>query len=131
MPYIEQGERDYSFQFCFGEKSEILNNASRIAQHFNMAPMVLSFYPTGVGEIPESPVRIKDNDIINVTAFKKADLGEGYILRLFNPTENARKATVCFEDSEISVEFGKFEIKTLRFENNGITETDLMEGLLN
>lgn len=131
MPYIEQGERDYSFQFCFGEKSEILNNASRIAQHFNMAPMVLSFYPTGVGEIPESPVRIKDNDIINVTAFKKADLGEGYILRLFNPTENAQKATVCFEDSEISVEFGKFEIKTLRFENNGITETDLMEGLLN
>ncbi len=130
MPYIEQGERDFSFEFCFGERAEILANASRIAQHFNVAPMVLSFYPTGVGELPSAPISITDNDIINITAFKKAENTDDYIIRLFNPTEDLQKATLTYFDNSIKVDFGAFEIKTLKCNFDGIIETQLMEDII-
>ena len=130
MPYIEQGERDFSFEFCFGERTEILNDASRIAQHFNVTPMVLSFYPTGVGELPSSPISIKDNDVINITAFKKAENTDDYIIRLFNPTENKQNAKLTYFNNSIEVEFTPFEIKTFKCNIDSITETQLMEDII-
>ncbi len=130
MPYIEQGERDFSFEFCFGNKKEILNNASRISQHFNVSPMVLSFYPTGAGKSISSPISITDNDIINITAFKKAENTEDYIIRLFNPTEDEQNATLKYFDNSAEVKFGAFEIKTLKCNNYGISETQLMEDII-
>lgn len=130
MPYIEQGERDFSFEFCFGERSDILNIASRTAQYFNVAPMVLSFYPTGVGELPCSPVRISDNDIINITAFKKAENTDDYIIRLFNPTDETQNAILEYFNNSVKLVFNAFEIKTLRCNCEGITETQLMEDII-
>ncbi len=130
MPYIEQGERDFSFEFCFGERDLLLNNASRIAQHFNVAPMVLSFYPTGVGELPCAPISISENDIVNITAFKKAENTDDYIIRLFNPTENEQSARLTYFGNSTSVHFGAFEIKTLKCNNDGISETQLMEDII-
>ena len=130
MPYIEQGERDYAFLFLAGDSEEILNTASRKAQEFNMQPMALSFYPTGTGIAPASPVKLDNTDIINITAFKKSENGNGYVIRLFNPTNKANGCTLSFYDVSTSVDFGPFEIKTLRCSDNAITEIDLMEELL-
>ena len=94
-----------------------------------MKPMALSFYPTGIGKIPAAPLKLTDTDCITVNAFKKADVGEGYIIRLFNPTETDKTCKLCFYDKETTVSFGKYEIKTIRFDGN-FSETDLMEGLL-
>ena len=130
MPYIEQGERDFSFRFVFGRREDVLNRASRLGQHFNMKPMVLSFYPTGRGQLPGSPVSLEETDIVNITAFKQAQDGEGWIVRLFNPTEQHRTAKLRFENAVEEVAFGPFEIKTLRCSGGEIVGTDLMEGLL-
>ena len=130
MPYIEQGERDFSFKFCVGKAQDIRPHASRIAHHFNMKPMALSFYPTGVGEVPKSPLRLVDSDVITITAFKKSEDKNGYIIRLFNPTETAQECTLSFFDASTRVQFGAYEIKTIRFEDNTFSETDLMEGIL-
>ena len=92
--------------------------------------MVLSFYPTGVGEKPQTPVLLKDNGIVTIEAFKKADCGDGYILRLFNPTEKKQTAVVQVYGAEATVEFEKFEIKTLRYEAGTLREDSLMEGIL-
>ena len=130
MPYIEQGERDFSFEFCFGDKADILNNASRIAQHFNVQPMVLSFYPTGEGCLPDAPIRIADNDIINITTFKKAENADDYIIRLFNPTEDKQTATLRFKNHITSVDFCAYEIKTFKCNNSEIAETQLLEDIV-
>lgn len=130
-PHIEQGERDYSFKLDFGDRASILNSASRFAQHFNVKPMALSFYPSGIGNKPQAPVLIINNDIINIAAFKKAEIGDGYIVRLFNPVEAEQKATLKVENSEYDIRLGAFEIKTFRYSNGNITETDLLENLLN
>ena len=95
-----------------------------------MQPMVYSFYPTGVGEKPVSPLSLSGNDVIECSTFKAADVGEGYIIRLFNPTDKNQSCEVCFMGKSTRVDFGKFEIKTLRATDKGICETDLLEGLL-
>ena len=129
MPYIEQGERDFSFKFEIGSEKELLDSTPRSARHFNMQPMVYSFYPTGVGEKPKSPLTL-DGGIIECTTFKKAEHGEGYIIRLFNPTSENQSAKVTFFGKEMNVDFGMYEIKTLRATDKGLEETDLLEGLL-
>lgn len=130
MPYIEQGERDFAFKFCVGKTCDIRPHAARIAQHFNMKPMALSFYPTGTKEIPVSPVRLFDTDIITINALKKSEDKNGYIIRLFNPSDSEQSCTLSFFDAKTSVKFGAYEIKTLRFSDGAFTETDLMEGLI-
>ncbi len=130
MPYIEQGERDFSFLFTVGKNEAIKPLVSRKAQHFNMKPMALSFYPTGVGCLPQSPLKLNDTDVITINAFKKADCGDGYIIRLFNPTPNAQSCKLSFYDTETELQFGKYEIKTIRYSGGKLTEDSLMEGLI-
>ncbi|MBR2022029.1 MAG: alpha-mannosidase [Clostridia bacterium] len=130
MPYIEQGERDFSFRFELGTEKEILDTAARSARHFNMPPMVYSFYPTGVGEKPVSPMEITESEIVECTTLKMADNGDGYIIRLFNPTAEKQSCKVTFMGKSVNVNFGIYEIKTLRATKEKIFETDLLEGLL-
>lgn len=130
MPYIEQGERDFSFLFSVGKSNSIRPIAARKAQHFNMKPMALSFYPTGIGTQPCSPLKLLNTDCITVNAFKKADCGDGYIIRLFNPTDKKQSCTLAFYGAETSLHFGKYEIKTVRFDGKEFSETNLMEGLV-
>ncbi|MBE6810989.1 MAG: alpha-mannosidase [Ruminococcaceae bacterium] len=130
MPYIEQGERDFSFLFSVGKSNIVRPLAARKAQHFNMKPMTLSFYPTGIGTIPKSPLKLSNTDCVTINAFKKADNGEGYIIRLFNPTEKSQNCILHFYDAQMEIQFGKYEIKTIRFDGKSFTETNLMEGLV-
>ncbi|MBR5472561.1 MAG: alpha-mannosidase [Clostridia bacterium] len=130
MPYIDQGERDFSFMFTVGKTDEIKPRIARKAQHFNMRPMALSFYPTGIGKIPASPLKLLGTDCITINAFKKADVGEGYIIRLFNPTATKQSCNLAFYDTKTSVDFGAYEIKTIRFDGKNFSETNLMEGLI-
>ena len=129
MPYIEQGERDFSFCLEIGDRKTVLDEAPRKALQFNMAPMVLSFYPTGIGEKPASPMKLSDG-VITVNTFKKAENGEGYIVRLFNPTEDNQTCTLELCGAKADISFGKFEIKTYRFADGKLTESNLMENLL-
>ena len=130
MPYIEQGERDFSFRVAVGVRGEMLDAAPRMAQHFNRAPMTLSFYPTGVGTKPASPVALTGNGVVTFETFKKAEHGEGSILRLFNPTEKPQSAILSVFGKELVLTFGPYEIKTVRADGSVLAEDDLMEGLL-
>ena len=126
MPYIEQGERDFSFTFDFGGKQELMDKAARSALSFNVQPMIYSFYPTGKGEMPQCPVRLEDTEIITMNAFKKAEDGEGYLVRLFNPTEETQTAKLYVLGAEKELSFGKYEIKTVRCSSEEIIETGLI-----
>ena len=131
LPYIEQGERDFKFKFDFGKKNEVVDKSSRIAQQFNMKPMALSLYPTGVGVKTEAPFELSGTSVINVVAMKKATIGEGIIVRLFNPTDSEQIATFRYKNHIHNISFSRFEVVTLRCSENCIDQVDLLEGLLN
>lgn len=123
LPHIEQGERDFSFIFDIGKKDSILDSAPRKAQEFSMQPMLLSLYPAEKGELHTAPVTIEDNNIITLTAFKKAENGNGYVLRLFNPVDRPQTAKINVADAYTELCFGRFEIKTIKYENGKLTES--------
>lgn len=125
--YMEQGERDFSFGFSFGEKENMLNTAARFARHFNIKPFAVSVYPTGGGEKCASPLELTNSDIIEITAFKKSEDGNAYTARLFNPTNAPQVATLRFKTATASVTFTPYEIKTLALKDEGISETDLLQ----
>lgn len=130
MPYIDQGERDFSFMFSVGKKDELKPCVARKAQHFNMKPMALSFYPTGIGKLPQSPVKLLNTDVITLNTLKKAEKDDGYVIRLFNPTESEQNCRLSFYHAEITLQFGAYEIKTVKYDGEKLYETGLMEGII-
>lgn len=130
VSYIDQGERSFEFQFKIGAKEELLHTAARTAQQFNMRPMLLSFYPKAGGNRPTAPVLIQENDCVQMTAFKQAEDGKGYIMRLFNPTESVQRAVVVMKDNKTEVMFGAFEIKTFIWKNGILKECSIDEKMI-
>jgi alpha-mannosidase len=127
----EQGERQFRFWFRAGAADAVLGNIDRVALSHNEKPFVLSFYPTGVGTKPAFPLVQLDGDAVLMTAFKRAENGGAYVIRLFEPTGTARVARLRVPslnvDSELSL--SPFEIKTFLLDPaaGALTECDLME----
>lgn len=132
-PRIDQGERLYDFCINAGTHDERLESVGREALSFNEKPYALSFFPSGAGNKPLSLVELSDK-AVELTAFKKSEASEGYIIRLFEPTGKARDISISLLSGRFRAElhFTAFEIKTLKFNavTGEICETDLMEKVL-
>lgn len=133
-PFIDQGEHDFTFVFSAGNSDERLEKIEREASVFAEEPMALSFFPTGCKEEKENsikPFAVLSDDVITLAAFKKAERGVGFILRLFNPTDKERKTTLTMPAIKIKEEFtlSPYEIATYRINprNRDVTKTTLVE----
>jgi alpha-mannosidase len=131
-PRIDQGERLYHFWINGGPVGERLAAIDREALVKNEKPFALSFFPHGGGTRPQ-PGFVLSDDVVLVAAFKQAEDGVGYILRLFEPTGQAHATTVSIPSLDLTadVALGGFEIKTLYLDPQAKTliETDLMESI--
>lgn len=129
-PRIDQGERLFTFWLNAGPAGERLEQVEREALVRNEKPMALSFYPAGLGEIPAPGITLSDTCVV-MTAFKQAEQGNGFILRLFEPTGTARTTTVSIPvlNLEETVALNAYEIKSLRLSSDGkrLQEVDLLE----
>jgi len=128
-PRIDQGERLYRFWFNAGPLGGRLAAVGREALAKNEVPFALSFFPHGGGTQPKPGLMLSD-DVIQLAAFKQAEDGRGFVIRLFEPTGQARRTTLSVPslDLAVDVEVGSFEIKTLRLDPQvgTITEADLL-----
>jgi alpha-mannosidase len=77
--------------------------------------MALSFFPNGGGKLPGPSVTLSDA-VVQVTAVKQAEDGEGLIVRLFEPTGQPRETTVSLPFAGLSkaVSLKGFEVRTLK-----------------
>ena len=129
-PRIDQGERLFKFWINGGKAAERLNSIDREALVKNEKPMAVQFSPSGIGTKPQA-FAVLDDDCVPMTAAKPAEDGDGYIIRLFEPTGTARSVTLLLPlfGIERKVELSPFEIKTLRVDPNThiVVETDLLE----
>lgn len=130
LPRIDQGERLYSFWINGGDVSDRRLNIDREALLLNEKPYALSFFPSGNGTKTEMAICV-ENETIILTAMKKSEDGEEYIIRLFNPTNETKNTVVKLPVLNISqeVSFGAYEIKTLRSKADKamLLEVGLME----
>jgi len=129
-PYTDQGEHIFRFKFAAGTPQEIIETAPRKAQEFNEGVVALSFYPTGTGVKPAQGLRLAGSDAIQLTAFKKAEVGDGWIVRLFNCASVTNHCILYGLGASINLSLKPYEILTLRFTGGKFTFCDLMEDLL-
>lgn len=129
-PRIDQGERQFRIWVQGGPKAVRLDAVDREALVRNEKPMAVSFCPSGLGDNPAPGVLLSD-DVVLIAAFKRAEDGDGYILRLFEPTGEPRETTVSIPVVGVQeiVKLSAFEIKSLRLKDGAkaFIETDLTE----
>jgi alpha-mannosidase len=115
LPRMDQGERSYTFWLNGGERDGRRKSVDREALVHNERPYALSFFPSGDGDKPESFLILED-DSIQLSAFKQEEEGDGFILRLFEPTGLGGATTICIPSFGIrhGVSLNGFEIKTFR-----------------
>ena len=133
MERMEQGERLFRFWFNAGTISERLKRVDREALVCNEKPMALSFFPPGGGSKPR-PMVVLSDDVVQITAIKKAEKNSDIIVRLFEPTGRVRSTVLelPFIGKKVKLKLNGFEIKTLRINprTKKIREVDLIERLL-
>lgn len=121
-PRIDQGERQYTFWLNAGPLEERRSLIDREADACNERPYALSFFPSGDGEKRDSFIQLEEGTV-QLSAFKKEERGEGYILRLFEPTGQAQTTYIAIPSLGIrqEVRLNGFEIRTFRLDGSAGT----------
>ena len=122
---IDQGERHFKLWLCGGPSEDFLAWIDRIAQQKAEPPMPLNLFPCGGGELPRVPLTVFG---ARLNAFKRAEDGNGWILRLFNPLDASVGAEVVSElyGVEAKRTLKPFEVITLRMTEAGFTDANLL-----
>lgn len=125
LPRIDQGERRYTFWLNAGDRVTRRESVDREAAARNEKPYALSFFPSGEGELPVRPVVLEDG-VVQVSAVKKEEDGDGYILRLFEPTGVPRTAILAVPPLGIrrEIPLNGFELRTVRIDWSAGTVED-------
>ena len=107
-----------------------MDNVDRTAQAYNEEPYVLALNASGAGE-KKAPAILVDQANVLVSAWKKAENGEGYTLRLYESTGKDTTAVVelPFAGVACPVSLKGFEIKTLHYDEQTkqLAEADLLD----
>ena len=127
---MEQGERIFRFWVMAGEHQEILDSLDKEAQIFNEVPYGFALSPSGNGQKKGTFFTI-DNPAVILSACKKAERKDGYVLRVYEAAGKENNARIAFSglDTACEVRLNPYEIKTLYFdvEKCTIKETDLLD----
>lgn len=129
-PRMEQGERFYRFFIQGGTTEEISEQIDRMALAFNEQPYGFSYCPPGEGERAACLMKL-DNPRVMVSALKKAEDTDGYILRLYEGSGQPADAVITFpaQQTEHKLHLNGFEVKTFLWkpETGSLEETGLLE----
>ncbi len=116
---IDQGENNYSFRLTVAKRGEL----ERKAQEFVNKPYALNIFP-----IPSKKtlcgldVSIGGN-VISMPTVKKAYGKNAVIFRLINNTPNSESSYIEVNGQKLDLTFGKYEVKTVVYENATLTES--------
>ena len=94
MPHMDLGTHLFEFRLTGGDRQYLSDRAERIAQTYCERPFCMSFFPSGEGTTPRPGLRVEGDDCVVLTAYKQSEYGAGEVLRLFNPTDEARTVRV-------------------------------------
>ena len=116
---IDMGERNFVFRLTAAPEKAL----ERLSAEFNMPPYACNVFPVDTDiNAPKFSLNISDPDIVLVT-MKKSAKKSGYVLRLLNNYHEACEVTVNCCGADITLSFGKYEVKTVLYDGNALTES--------
>lgn len=122
--YMDLGKHSYSFRVAVAEENEL----ERMAMEFNQKPFAQNLFPT-ISEYTEDKLNcslvLSDKNIVLVTMKQSRD-NDYFILRLMNNSAEKVTTTVSIGENNTVVTFGKYEVKTLRYDGH-FDELDRLE----
>lgn len=119
---VDQGQRDFSFRLDVVEKNTLKHNANEFVE----LPYALNIFPTIDTKCDNGLTIECSNERISTETIRKSVQKDGYIFRLFNNSEDSECATINCGGATIDVKFGKYEVKTLIYNNDTLVETEQM-----
>jgi len=129
-PRLDRGEHVFRFWLNGGPRDERLTRVDREALAHAERPFALAYRPPGGGTAP-APGPILDDPAVQLTAFKRAEDGRELIVRLFEPTGEARRTTLALPHLHLkhAVRLAPFEIRTLAIDPSSrrVRTVNLME----
>lgn len=117
---IDQGENSYSFRLTVCKRDML----ERRAQEFNQKPYALNIFPvpSDVSQIEDVKISL-GSDCIAMPTLKKADGADSLIFRLINNTDKRVDTYIEVGSARLELSFGKYEVKTVVYENGTLTES--------
>lgn len=130
--FMDQGIREFHFWINAGPADDRLDRVETEAIIHHETPFALSCFPDRQQPADSiKPLVELDNDVVQMTAFKRFYRGEDYLIRLFEPTGQARSCTITlpFCGASTKVDLGPFEIVSLKYSvtDHTITRVPLLE----
>ncbi len=126
LPRVDTGERSFRLVLLAGESGALARRMDTAALEENEMPFALSFFPAGDGVAVPDAMELDDRTILLSAVTRREN---GYVLRLFNPTTEPRKATlrIAAAGAQEKLEFKPFEIKPLLLRDGKLQEV-LLDG---
>lgn len=117
---IDQGENNYSFRFTVTDRDHL----ERKAAEFVESPYALNIFPIPSKNGAENALDIAlGGDVISMPTLKKAFGRDAMIFRLLNNTPADVASYIKVNGQTLPLCFGKYEVKTVVYENGTLTES--------
>lgn len=118
IPKIDQAQCNYKFRICISNEESLQRNALEFAE----MPYALNIFPT-IDKKTDNGMTIEvDNPCVRIATIKKGEQCDGYVFRLFNNSQKGTNCTLTCGNAKQTFAFGKFEIKTVIFNDNCLVE---------
>lgn len=126
LPRIDIGEREFHFVIKGGTTEERMMAVDREAAILNEPPYAVNFFPSGSGDEHESALSI-DNAALVLSSFRRNE--NGYILRIFNPTETVQDVEIQIPPFAICAKerFSPYEVRTFLAKDGELEELTMDE----
>ena len=116
---IDQGENNYSFRLTVTDRGQL----ERKANEFISKPYALNIFPIPNNKTLSSLDVSIGGDVISLVTMKKAYDSNAIIFRLINNTPYSEKSYIKVNGTTFDLSFGKYEVKTVAYENGILTES--------
>lgn len=125
---IDQGERDFEFVINASDLKTRRKKVDLESLLVHQKPLAMNYFPTGEGKKKESVV-VFDNSTVMMTAFKQAEDGNGYIMRIFNPDSENQIVQICIAmlNLNFTAELKPLEFCTYRLRKGEAIRTNILE----
>jgi alpha-mannosidase len=119
--FLEVGRHSFSFRLALDKRESLEKNAIE----FTQKPYVLNGYPHGTGKTEREGLVTLSNTNIALASLRK--VGESvWAVRLFNNTAQGADCICRAFGKEITLSFGKYEVKTLYYDGSLLKEDESM-----